>query len=49
MPQIVYYISAYCELVKAGGIMRGERINFCVPTGNFGNILAGYYQRWDFR
>lgn len=45
LPQIVYYISAYCELVKAGGIIRGERINFCVPTGNFGNILAGYYAK----
>lgn len=45
LPQIVYYISAYCELVKAGGITQGERINFCVPTGNFGNILAGYYAK----
>lgn len=42
LPQIVYYISAYCELVKKGDIRPGEKINFCVPTGNFGNILAGF-------
>lgn len=42
LPQIVYYFSAYCDLVKKGGIKQGEAINFCVPTGNFGNILAGY-------
>ena len=42
-PQIAYYISAYCDLVNAGEISRGEKINFVVPTGNFGNILAGYY------
>ncbi|NLT14184.1 MAG: threonine synthase [Clostridiales bacterium] len=45
LPQIVYYISAYCNIVKAGGIIPGEPINFCVPTGNFGNILAGYYAK----
>ncbi len=45
LPQIVYYISAYCDLVKKGAIKSGERINFCVPTGNFGNILAGYYAK----
>jgi len=43
VPQVVYYISAYCDLVKNGSIISGEKINFCVPTGNFGNILAGYY------
>ncbi len=42
LPQIVYYISAYCDLINSGGIIPGESINFCVPTGNFGNILAGY-------
>ena len=42
VPQIVYYISAYCDLVKRGEITLGEKINFCVPTGNFGNIFAGY-------
>ena len=45
LPQIVYYISAYCDLVKAGKIAAGESINVCVPTGNFGNILAGYYAK----
>ncbi len=41
-PQIVYYIRAYCELLRTGEISMGEKINICVPTGNFGNILAGY-------
>ena len=45
LPQIVYYISAYCDLLNAGEIQKGELINFCVPTGNFGNILAGYYAK----
>ena len=45
VPQIVYYISAYCDLLAAGRIGAGERVNFCVPTGNFGNILAGYYAK----
>jgi threonine synthase len=43
LPQIVYYISAYCDLLKEGKITFGEKISFCVPTGNFGDILAGYY------
>lgn len=43
LPQIVYYISAYCDLVSSGKIELGDKINFCVPTGNFGNILAGFY------
>ena len=42
VPQIVYYISAYCDLITNGDIKLGEDINVCVPTGNFGNILAGY-------
>ncbi len=42
-PQIAYYVSAYCDLVSGGEIAFGEKINFVVPTGNFGNILAGYY------
>jgi threonine synthase len=41
-PQIVYYISAYCDLINAGKCMLGEEFNVCVPTGNFGNIFAGY-------
>ncbi len=42
VPQVVYYISAYCDMVKTGDITLGEEINVCVPTGNFGNILAAY-------
>ena len=42
-PQIVYYFSAYCDLLAAGDISLGDEINICVPTGNFGNILAAYY------
>ena len=45
LPQIVYYVSAYCDLVNDGSIKNGDEINFCVPTGNFGNILAAYYAR----
>ncbi len=45
LPQVVYYISAYCDLVKSGSVCSGEPVNFCVPTGNFGNILAGYFAR----
>lgn len=43
LPQIVYYFSAYCDMVNDGKIKLGEKINVCVPTGNFGNILASYY------
>ena len=45
VPQIVYYFSAYCDLIKNGEIKAGEEINICVPTGNFGNILAAYYAK----
>ena len=45
LPQVVYYISAYCDLLNAGKIAMGDQINVCVPTGNFGNILACYYAR----
>ena len=45
LPQVVYYISAYCDLVNAGRIKMGDKISFCVPTGNFGDILAGYYAK----
>ncbi|NLK39609.1 MAG: threonine synthase [Clostridiales bacterium] len=41
-PQIVYYVSAYCDMVTAGMIKAGESIDICVPTGNFGNIFAAY-------
>lgn len=43
VPQIVYYISAYCELAAKGSVSLGDKINIVVPTGNFGNILAAYY------
>jgi threonine synthase len=43
LPQIVYYISAYCDMVNSGKIQLGDKINVVVPTGNFGNILASYY------
>ena len=42
VPQIVYYISAYCDMYKSGDISLGESIEVCVPTGNFGNIFACY-------
>jgi threonine synthase len=45
LPQIVYYVSAYADMVAAGGVVAGHDIDVCVPTGNFGNILAGYYAR----
>lgn len=45
VPQIVYYFSAYADMLAAGEIKIGDKINFCVPTGNFGNILAGYYAK----
>ncbi len=41
-PQIVYYVSAYCDLLTSGDIKMGDKINVCVPTGNFGNIFAAY-------
>ncbi len=43
VPQIVYYFSAYADIVKNGEIKFGDKVNFVVPTGNFGNILAAYY------
>ncbi|MBQ2675780.1 MAG: threonine synthase [Clostridia bacterium] len=45
VPQIVYYVSAYCDLVKSGKINKGDSFNVVVPTGNFGNILAAYYAK----
>ncbi|MBU3185012.1 threonine synthase [Clostridium estertheticum] len=45
IPQVVYYFYAYTQLCNKGEIKAGEEINFCVPTGNFGNILAGYYAK----
>lgn len=45
VPQVVYYFSAYCDYVNSGKIAMGDKIDFCVPTGNFGNILAGWYAK----
>ncbi len=42
VPQTVYYVSAWCDLVKCGDIKFGEKVDICVPTGNFGNILAAF-------
>ena len=44
-PQIVYYVSAYCDLLNDGKISFGDKMNVCVPTGNFGNIFAAYIAR----
>ena len=44
-PQVAYYFKAYCDLVLRGEIRLGEPVNFIVPTGNFGDILAGEYAR----
>ncbi len=45
VPQIAYYFSSYADLVSCGEIEMGERVNYCVPSGNFGDILAGYYAK----
>jgi len=44
-PQIVYYFSAYADMIASGAIRMGDEVNFCVPTGNFGNILSAYYAK----
>ncbi len=44
-PQIVYYFVAYIDLIKNNKIKVGDKVNFVVPTGNFGDILAGYYAK----
>ena len=45
VPQVVYYVYAYAQLLKEGKVEKGEKINVVVPTGNFGNILAAYFAR----
>ncbi len=45
VPQVAYYFSAYCDGVNAGMVKPGEPLDFCVPTGNFGNILAGWFAK----
>ncbi len=44
-PQVVYYFYSYIKLLKSNAIKDGQKINFCVPTGNFGNIFAGFYAK----
>ena len=45
LPQIVYYFSAYCDMAKTEDFDLGEELDFCVPTGNFGDILAGWFAK----
>jgi threonine synthase len=45
IPQIIYYYYSYVQMVRNNNLNFGEKINFCVPTGNFGNILAAYYAK----
>ncbi len=45
VPQVAYYVYAYGRMVKSGEIKAGDKLNFVVPTGNFGNILAAYYAK----
>ena len=45
VPQIVYYFHAYSQLVRTGALKAEEKADFCVPTGNFGDILAGWYAK----
>ncbi len=45
VPQVVYYFAAYAKLWKEGEIELGEELNFTVPTGNFGDIMAGYFAK----
>lgn len=45
LPQVVYYVSSYAQLVADGKVAAGSPIDVCVPTGNFGNILAAYYAK----
>ena len=44
-PQVTYYFDAYAQLVAKGAISQGQKVTFCVPTGNFGDVLAGYFAK----
>ncbi len=44
-PQVTYYFDSYAQLVRAGAIRVGDEVTYCVPTGNFGDVLAGYYAK----
>ena len=48
VPQIVFHASAYLDLVKNRTISQGDEIDLCIPTGNFGNVLAAYYAKVCF-
>ena len=45
VPQVVYYVYSYTRLLAQGAVKRDEKVNFVVPTGNFGNILAAFYAK----
>lgn len=45
VPQVTYYFDAYAQLVRTDAITLGDAVDFCVPTGNFGDVLAGYYAK----
>lgn len=45
LPQVVYYLSACADLLASGALRDGQQIDVCVPTGNFGNLLAAWYAR----
>lgn len=45
VPQVTYYFDAYAQLVNQGALKVGDLVDFCVPTGNFGDVLAGYYAK----
>ncbi|PVD24643.1 hypothetical protein C0Q70_15127 [Pomacea canaliculata] len=45
LPQVVYHVSGYLEMVRTGQIPFGQVVDLCVPTGNFGNILSAYYAK----
>lgn len=45
VPQVTYYMDAYAQLVRRGAITLGDAVDYCVPTGNFGDVLAGYYAK----
>lgn len=45
LPQIVYYFSAYCDFLNSNGLKLGDEVDFAVPTGNFGDILACWYAK----
>ncbi len=44
-PQVTYYFDAYAQLIAKGAITQGQKVTFCVPTGNFGDVLAGYFAK----